>query len=56
MLILRIILAIILPPLSVFLTTGLSTALIINILLTFLGFLPGSIHAIWVLVKASEKA
>lgn len=53
--ILRFILAFVLPPLGVFLTTGVSTALIVNILLTILGWLPGVIHALWVIVKASER-
>lgn len=52
---LRILLAILVPPLGVFLTVGVSTALIINILLTLLGWLPGSIHAVWVLSKHAER-
>lgn len=52
---LRIVLAIVLPPVAVFLTYGISTALLINILLTILGWLPGSIHAIWVVVKHYEN-
>lgn len=52
---LRIIIAIILPPLGVFLTSGISTALLINIGLTLLGWLPGSIHAVWVVTKHAEK-
>jgi uncharacterized membrane protein YqaE (UPF0057 family) len=51
----RIILAILLPPVGVFMTVGVSSALVINILLTLLGVLPGSIHALWVLVKHEEK-
>ena len=53
---LRILLGIVLPPLGVFLTTGVSTALIINVLLTLLGWLPGSIHAVWIITKEAEKA
>jgi len=49
--ILRIIFAIILPPLGVFLTVGIKPAFWINILLTLLGFLPGIIHAVWVIAK-----
>ncbi|NEP20425.1 MAG: YqaE/Pmp3 family membrane protein, partial [Leptolyngbya sp. SIO4C1] len=45
--ILQFILAIVLPPAGVFLTYGLSTTLLINVLLTLLGILPGSIHAVW---------
>lgn len=54
--ILRIILAILIPPLGVFLEMGVSPALFINILLTILGWLPGSIHAVWVITKQAERA
>lgn len=53
--ILKFALGIFLPPLGVFLTYGVSTALIINILLTLLGIIPGSIHAIWAIAKHYEK-
>ncbi|KAL6068413.1 phosphatidylserine decarboxylase 1 [Balamuthia mandrillaris] len=43
------ILAIILPPLPVALVTGLSMHLLINILLTLLGWLPGVLHAFYVI-------
>jgi uncharacterized membrane protein YqaE (UPF0057 family) len=49
--ILRIIFAIILPPLGVLLTVGLKGAFWLNILLTILGFIPGIVHAIWVIAK-----
>ena len=49
--ILRIILAIILPPVAVFMTVGLGMHFWINILLTLLGGIPGMIHALWVIVK-----
>lgn len=51
----RIILGILIPPLGVFMTVGVGTTLVINILLTILGWLPGSIHALWVIVKHEEK-
>lgn len=47
----RILLAIILPPLGVFLQVGIGLHFWINILLTLLGYVPGIIHAIWVIVK-----
>lgn len=53
---LQIILGILIPPLGVFLTVGVSSALFFNILLTLLGWLPGSIHAIWIISKQSEQA
>ena len=49
--IIRIIVAIILPPLGVFLQVGIGKHFWINILLTLLGFIHGVIHAIWVIVK-----
>lgn len=52
---LRIALGILLPPVGVFLTYGLSTTLLINVLLTLLGWVPGSIHAVWAIVKHEEK-
>jgi uncharacterized membrane protein YqaE (UPF0057 family) len=52
---LRIVLAILLPPLGIFMTVGVGPTLLINILLTLLGWLPGSIHAFWVIVKHEEK-
>jgi uncharacterized membrane protein YqaE (UPF0057 family) len=52
---LRIILALLLPPASVYLTKGFSSALIINIILTLIGWVPGIIHAFWILSKESEN-
>jgi uncharacterized membrane protein YqaE (UPF0057 family) len=48
---LRIVVAILLPPLGVFLQVGLGTQFWINVLLTILGYIPGIIHAVWVIVK-----
>jgi len=47
----RIIAAIFLPPLGVFLQVGLGGAFWLNILLTLLGWLPGVIHAIWIVAR-----
>ena len=52
---LRLVLGLIIPPLGVFLTVGIGPTLLINVLLTLLGWLPGSIHAIWVIAKYEEK-
>lgn len=51
---LRILLGILLPPLGIFLTYGISTTLLINVVLTLLGWLPGSIHAVWAIAKHYE--
>lgn len=48
---LRILLSILLPPLGVALQVGLSKHFWINVVLTLLGYIPGLIHAIWVIVK-----
>jgi len=49
--VIRIILAILLPPLGVLLQVGLGVQFWINILLTLLGYIPGIIHAIYIIVK-----
>ena len=52
--ILEIILAIILPPVAVALRYGLSSAFWINLILTLIGWLPGVIHAFYVLSKSKR--
>lgn len=47
--IVRLILSVIIPPLGVFLETGLGKTFLINVLLTLLGYIPGLVHAILVL-------
>ena len=47
----RIIVAVILPPLGVLLEVGLTKHFWINILLTILGYIPGIVHAVWVIAK-----
>ncbi len=47
--ILRILIAILLPPLGVFLEVGIGLQFWINILLTLFGYIPGIIHALWVI-------
>lgn len=47
--ILRIILSIILPPVGVFFQVGFGKHFWINVVLTLLGYLPGIVHAIWVI-------
>jgi uncharacterized membrane protein YqaE (UPF0057 family) len=49
--IVRIIVAILLPPLAVFLQVGLRGQFWLNVLLTLLGYIPGLVHAIWVIAK-----
>jgi len=47
----RILVAILLPPLGVFLQVGIGLQFWINLLLTFLGYVPGIIHAVWIITR-----
>lgn len=47
----RIILAILLPPVGVFLQVGLTLHFWLNIILTLLGYVPAIIHALWVILS-----
>lgn len=47
--IIRIILSILLPPLGVFLQVGIGPQFWLNILLTLLGYIPGVVHAVWII-------
>ena len=49
--ILRVLLAILLPPLGVFLEEGLKTQFWINVILTLFGYVPGIIHAVWIILR-----
>ncbi|GAB7080020.1 YqaE/Pmp3 family membrane protein [Megalodesulfovibrio paquesii] len=48
---LRIVLSVIIPPLGVFMQVGIGKHFWLNILLTLLGYIPGLVHAIWVIAK-----
>jgi uncharacterized membrane protein YqaE (UPF0057 family) len=47
----RIVVSILLPPLGVFWQVGLTKHFWINILLTLIGYVPGLVHAVWVIAK-----
>ncbi len=49
--IVRIIIAILLPPLGVFLQVGIGKHFWINLVLTLLGYIPGIVHAVYIIVK-----
>ena len=49
--ILRIILAIVLPPVGVLFTVGLGGQFWLNILLTLFGYVPGIVHAVWIIAR-----
>ena len=48
--IVKILLAIFLPPVAAFLVVGVGVHFWLNILLTLLGGLPGMVHALWLVV------
>ncbi len=45
-----VILAVIMPPIAVLLKVGFTTQFWVNILLTVLGYVPGQLHALWILL------
>ncbi|NJL23051.1 MAG: YqaE/Pmp3 family membrane protein [Leptolyngbyaceae cyanobacterium SM1_3_5] len=51
----RLLLGILLPPLGIFLTYGVGPTLLISVLLTVFGWLPGSIYAVWAITKHYEQ-
>lgn len=52
--IIKIIFAIFIPPVGVFLERGCNADFLINILLTILGYIPGIIHALYVFVSLNR--
>ena len=46
---LRVVLSVLIPPLGVFLQVGFGLHFWLNILLTLIGYVPGLIHAIWII-------
>ncbi len=53
---LSIVLAILLPPVGVFLRVGFGGAFWLNLLLTLIGWIPGVIHAFYVIGKTAPPA
>jgi uncharacterized membrane protein YqaE (UPF0057 family) len=49
--VIRIILALLIPPVAAFLTVGIGLHFWLNILLTIFFWVPGMIHALWLVVK-----
>lgn len=47
----RVILSVLLPPLGVFLQEGIGPQFWINVLLTLLGYVPGLVHAVWIIAR-----
>ena len=53
---LKILLAIFFPPLAVLLERGVGSSLLINVLLTLIGIIPGIIHAFFVIAGSPATA
>jgi len=49
---LLVIIAVLLPPLAVGLKEGIGLHLILNILLSLLFYIPGLIHALWIVLRS----
>ena len=49
--VLKILLAILLPPVGVFMEVGLGLHFWLNLLLTLLGYIPGIIHAVFIILR-----
>lgn len=52
---LELIITIILPPLGVFLKVGLTMHFWLNIVLTILGYIPGLIHGLWIVLSGPTR-
>lgn len=46
-----VLLSILLPPVGVFLQVGFGFHFWLNILLTICGYIPGIVHAVWIIAK-----
>jgi len=55
MIIVKVICALLLPPLAAFLQVGVSTHFWINLALTLLGCVPGLIHALWLVLTGQSR-
>lgn len=49
--IIRIIFSVLLPPVGVFLQVGIGAQFWLNILLTLLGYIPGVVHAVYIIAR-----
>ena len=50
----RLVLTVLFPPLGVFLKVRFTAHLMISVLLTLFGYVPGLVHAFWVLARRPE--
>jgi uncharacterized membrane protein YqaE (UPF0057 family) len=52
----ELLLAVFLPPVAVLLRAGVGLQLVLSIILTIIGWIPGVIHALWILSSRSKIA
>ncbi|MFO0728997.1 MAG: YqaE/Pmp3 family membrane protein [Myxococcota bacterium] len=50
-----ILIALICPPVAVLLRVGLKTQFWVSLILTLLAYVPGQVHAIWLLAQTSDR-
>lgn len=54
--IIRILIAVLLPPLGVFMQVGLGKHFWLNVVLTILGYLPGIVHAVYIIASRPDHS
>jgi uncharacterized membrane protein YqaE (UPF0057 family) len=52
----ELLLAVFLPPVAVLLRAGVGLQLVLSIILTIIGWIPGVIHALWILSSRGKVA
>ena len=52
----ELLLAVFLPPVAVLLRAGVGLQLVLSIILTIIGWIPGVIHALWIVSSRSKVA
>lgn len=52
--IIRVIFSVLIPPVGVFLKVGIGLHFWLNIVLTLLGYIPGLVHAIWIIASRGK--
>ncbi|HYD35146.1 MAG TPA: YqaE/Pmp3 family membrane protein [Vitreimonas sp.] len=53
--IIKVILAFVFPPLAALMEVGLSFHFVLNVVLTLFGWLPGALHALWLVYSANNS-
>jgi uncharacterized membrane protein YqaE (UPF0057 family) len=56
MTLIKLLLCVFFPPLAVLLHAGVGRDLLINIVLTLLGYIPGMIHGMFIVMNTNERS